>query len=555
MPTLKTLCCASVPHKMTSRITLPVRAKKLAQLTSIFVLVAALVSCGGGGGTEPPPVVGTFTVSTTSASVTLCPGLSRDVEVQVQSSNGFTGSVAITLSGLPNGVTVSPASINLKAGQSGTVTFTAANSAAEATSTSIVHGLSGSRSAFRSLPVAVTFNNASFVPATINLPIIRIETENHAPIVSKEEYINAQFKIEANTADPAWNFEAPTQIRGRGNSTWYLHPKKPYKIKLLTKTSLMGMPADKEWVLLANYSDKTLLRNTIAMELSNRFGLPYAPRSRAVEVFLNGEYEGAYQLMENIKVSTSRVNIPKLTSADIAGDAVTGGYLLEIDQRRDGTIIYDTAHGLPIVVQDPDPITPEQWTYISSYLQHTEDTIYSENFADPVTGYEQFINSQTFIDWYLVNEIFKNQDAKFYSSIWMYKERGGKLSLGPVWDFDLGAGNVDYDVTDDPTGWWVREGPWMSRLFEDPAFEARVQARWQELKAGQIDTIIKFIDQNAAALDQSQKNNFQRWPILGVYVWPNPVITGSYEGEVNQLKQWLTTRIAWMDSQLVPQPN
>ena len=553
MSTLKTLCCASVPHKLTPHITLPIRAKKLAQLASIFVLVAALVSCGGGA-TEPPPNTGTFRLSA-DASITLTPGSSHDVTVQVTSPDGFASPVAIRVENLPTGVTITSPSLNLTPGQSGTLTFAAATSAPEAQIAARIYGSSGTKTGLTFISVGVTFNNSSFVPATINLPIIRIETENHAPIVSKEEYINAQFKIEANTADPAWNFEAPTQIRGRGNSTWYLHPKKPYKIKLLTKTSLMGMPADKEWVLLANYSDKTLLRNTIAMELSNRFGLPYAPRSRAVEVFLNGEYEGAYQLMENIKISTSRVNIPKLTSADIAADAVTGGYLLEIDQRRDGTIIYDTAHGLPIVVQDPDPITPEQWTYISSYLQQTEDTIYSENFADPSTGYEQFINSQTFIDWYLVNEIFKNQDAKFFSSIWMYKERGGKLSLGPVWDFDLGAGNVDYDVTDDPTGWWVREGPWMSRLFEDPAFEARVQARWQELKAGQIDTIIKFIDQNAAALDQSQKNNFQRWPILGVYVWPNPVITGSYEGEVNQLKQWLTTRIQWMDSQLVPQPN
>ena len=553
MSTLKTLCCASVPHKLTPHITLPIRAKKLAQLASIFVLVAALVSCGGGA-TEPPPNTGTFRLSA-DASITLTPGSSHDITVQVTSPDGFASPVAIRVENLPVGVTITSPSLSLTPGQSGTLTFAAATSAPEAQSAARIYGSSGTKTGLTSISVGVTFNNSSFVPTTINLPIIRIDTENHAPIVSKEEYINAQLKIEANTADPAWNFEAPTQIRGRGNSTWYLHPKKPYKIKLLTKTTLMGMPADKEWVLLANYSDKTLLRNAVAMELSNRFGLPYAPRSRAVEVFLNGEYEGAYQLMENIKISTSRVNIPKLTSADIAGDAVTGGYLLEIDQRRDGTIIYDTAHGLPIVVQDPDPITPEQWTYISSYLQQTENTIYSENFADPVTGYEQLINSQTFIDWYLVNEIFKNQDAKFYSSIWMYKERGGKLSLGPVWDFDLGAGNVDYDVTDDPTGWWVREGPWMSRLFEDPAFEARVQARWQELKAGQIDTIIKFIDQNAAALDQSQKNNFQRWPILGVYVWPNPVITGSYEGEVNQLKQWLTTRIQWMDSQLVPQPN
>jgi hypothetical protein len=554
MPTLKTLCCASVPHKRTPHLTRQTRAKKLAQLASIFVLVAALVSCGGGGGTEPPPNTGTFRLSA-DASITLTPGSSHDVTVQVTSADGFASPVAIRVENLPTGVTITSPSLSLTPGQSGTLTFAAATSAPEAQIAARIYGSSGTKSGLTSISVGVTFNNSSFVPATINLPIIRIETENHAPIVSKEEYINAQFKIEANTADPAWNFEAPTQIRGRGNSTWYLHPKKPYKIKLLTKTSLMGMPADKEWVLLANYSDKTLLRNTVAMELSNRFGLPYAPRSRAVEVFLNGEYEGAYQLMENIKISTSRVNIPKLTSADIAGDAVTGGYLLEIDQRRDGTIIYDTAHGLPIVVQDPDPIASEQWTYISSYLQQTEDAIYSESFADPSTGYEQFINSQTFIDWYLVNEIFKNQDAKFFSSIWMYKERGGKLSLGPVWDFDLGAGNVDYDVTDDPTGWWVREGPWISRLFEDPAFEARVQARWQELKAGQIDTIFVFIDQNAAALDQSQKNNFQRWPILNVYVWPNPVITGSYEGEVSQLKQWLTTRIAWMDSQMFPQPN
>jgi hypothetical protein len=554
MPTLKTLCCASVPHKLTPHLTLPVRAKKLAQIASILVLVAALVSCGGGGGTEPPPNTGTFRLSA-DASITLTPGSSHDVTVQVTSPDGFASPVAIRVENLPTGVTITSPSLNLTPGQSGTLTFAAATSAPEAQIAARIYGSSGTKTGLTSISVGVTFNNSSFVPASINLPVIRIETENHAPIVSKEEYINGQFKIEANTADPAWNFEAPTQIRGRGNSTWYLHPKKPYKIKLLTKTSLMGMPADKEWVLLANYSDKTLLRNTVAMELSNRFGLPYAPRSRAVEVFLNGKYEGAYQLMENIKISTSRVNIPKLTSADIAGDAVTGGYLLEIDQRRDGTIIYDTAHGLPIVVQDPDPIAPEQWTYISSYLQQTEDAIYSENFADPATGYEQFINSQTFIDWYLVNEIFKNQDAKFYSSIWMYKERGGKLSLGPVWDFDLGAGNVDYDVTDDPTGWWVREGPWMSRLFEDPAFVARVEARWQELKAGQIDTIFTFIDQNAAALDQSQKNNFQRWPILNVYVWPNPVITGSYDGEVNQLKQWLTTRIQWMDSQLVPQPQ
>jgi CotH kinase protein len=158
----------------------------------------------------------------------------------------------------------------------------------------------------------------------------------------------------------------------------------------------------------------------------------------------------------------------------------------------------------------------------------------------------------------MVNELFKNNDAVFWSSCWLYKDRSGKIFMGPVWDFDTGAGNVNYNGNNDPTGWWLRSNPlptaqWTERLFDDPAFAAAVAARWKQIKVSQLDTLSTYIDQNAAALDQSERNNFQRWPILSTYVVPNAEVAGSYQGEVNYLKSWLTQRIAWMDSELDPQ--
>ena len=190
-------------------------------------------------------------------------------------------------------------------------------------------------------------------------------------------------------------------------------------------------------------------------------------------------------------------------------------------------------------------------------MQQAENVLYSAGFADPATGYPQYLDQDSFIGWYLVNELFKNNDAAFWSSCWLYKDRNDKLFMGPVWDFDLGAGNINYNGNDDPTGWWLRSNPltytqWTKRLFDDPAFAAAVASRWKQLKKTQFDTLSAYIDENAAALDQSQQNNFQRWPILGQYVPPNAEVAGSYQGEVDYLKSWLTKRIAWMDSQLDP---
>jgi hypothetical protein len=400
-------------------------------------------------------------------------------------------------------------------------------------------------------------SNPNFVPSTINLPVIYITTAGAAPVVSETDYLSGSLGVTPLPGSSDVAYSGTMQIKGHGNSTWFL-PKKPYKVKLDTKASLLGMASSKDWILLANYDDKSLLRDLVAFEVGMRLGMAWTPNSRFVELYFNGQYEGNYQLTEEIEIDKNRVNIPEMATTDISGTALTGGYLLEVDDRDDpDDILFTTSRGNIFDLHDPDPAAPQQLAYIQNYVQETEDAVYSPDFADPTTGYAQYLDIDSYINWYLVNELFKNNDAVFWSSCWLYKDRSGKIFMGPVWDFDTGAGNINYNGNNDPTGWWLRSNPlptaqWTERLFDDPAFAAAVAARWNEIKASQLDTLSTYIDENAAALDQSERNNFQRWPILSTYVVPNAEVAGSYQGEVNYLKSWLTQRIAWMDSQLDP---
>lgn len=379
------------------------------------------------------------------------------------------------------------------------------------------------------------------------LPVVYLNTENGDPIISKDDYLNGTIKIFPNQNISVSVFSATTQVKGRGNSTWSM-PKKPYKIKLNSKASLLGMPSDKEWVLLANYSDKTLMRNYLAFECSNRFSMAYTPRSQFVELIINGEYVGNYSLCEQIKVSSSRVNIKELKITDLTTPSITGGYLLEVDERLDEDYWFRTNTGVPICFNSPDSVDSLQFNYLKNFIQQTEDTLYGANFADTTSGYANFIKTQTFIDWYLINELFKNNDAVFFSSVYMYKDRGSKLCMGPVWDFDIAAGNINYNDNDNPKGWWIKNARWISRLFSDPAFAEKVKVRWNAVKTSKIETLMAFADSVANGLESSQKENFRVWPILNTLVWPNPAIRGSYANEVQYLKDWLSTRIDWMDS-------
>ncbi len=378
------------------------------------------------------------------------------------------------------------------------------------------------------------------------LPIIYLETE--APVLSKEESVKGKMQIDANNSGYQQTVtEFQMEMRGRGNSTWGM-PKKPYRIKLDKKAEILGMAAAKKWVLLANFTDKTILRNALAFELGARFEVPFTPKSRFVEVILNGEYLGNYLLTDQVEVGENRVNIPELSQASPASD-ISGGYLLEVDARLGEPYWFITKKGVAITIKSPEEITEDQLNYISSYLQATEDAMFSEKFTDASEGYNKYIDVESFINWYLVNELTRNNDADFFSSVYMYKDRGGKLTLGPIWDFDIAFGNVNYNGNNAPQGWWVNNSVWISRLMEDPIFRKKVQVRWNMLKATKINSIFDFINQQAAYLKLSQKQNFNKWDVLYNYTWPNAVVLGSYDNEVQYMKEWLAKRIAWMDDE------
>lgn len=377
------------------------------------------------------------------------------------------------------------------------------------------------------------------------LPIVYINTVEQTPIVSKDLYVQGNLIIQDASGQL---FSEPMEIKGRGNSTWGM-PKKPYKIKLNTKASILGMPKDKEWVLLANYADKTLMRNYLALKMGNQMNLAYTPRMQSVEVVLNGKHQGNYLLGEQIKVSSDRVNITELTETDIDEESINGGYLLEIDARLDETYWFITDKEVAITIKSPKDITGEQLEYIKNYMQQTENAIFSESYTSPETGYRQYINTESMIEWYWINELFKNNDAILHSSVYLYKDRNDKLNFGPLWDFDIAAGNVNYNDNYTPSGWWIRKAPWINKLLTDPALEQEFISRWNEIKIDIIPNILATLESKAQQLDQSQRLNFLKWPILNQWVWPNAVVTGSYANEVTYLQNWLKARIAWIDMQ------
>nr|WP_294947935.1 CotH kinase family protein [uncultured Mucilaginibacter sp.] len=379
------------------------------------------------------------------------------------------------------------------------------------------------------------------------LPVFTITTAS--PVVSKDDYVDGTLSINTMGLYTQEVTTIPTQIKGRGNSTWGM-PKKPYRLKFTSKNAMLGLPSAKNWVLLANYADKTLMRNYLAFGLAQAAKSDFAPHGIPVEVIMNGDYVGNYLLTEQVEINATRVNIPELKATDVSATAITGGYLIELDQRNGEIVHWVTDKNLPMNLRSPEAPNAEQLNYIKTYIQNTEAAIFSADFADPDKGYAKYINVDSFISWFFVNEVFKNQDAQNFASMFYYKDRGGKLGMGPAWDFDLGAGNVDYSDATKPEGWWVKNGTWMTRLFQDPAFVAKVKAKWAELKGGAIPAMMLSLDNTQARFEFSQRKNFNRWNILNTYVWPNPVVLGSYYAEVAQVKYWLSMREVWLDENI-----
>ena len=258
------------------------------------------------------------------------------------------------------------------------------------------------------------------------IPILYLNTSG--PVVSKDDYITGSASFNANGQFDQDTVTRTLQIKGHGNSTWDM-PKKPYKIKFDKKTSVLGMPAAKNWILLANYADKTLLRNSVAFSMGQQFSASSTPRYRFVDVVMNGVYQGNYNITEAVEINASRVNITALGPSDVSADVITGGYLLEIDQRKDETTTFQTTRGLDFGLKDPETrLHQDQLAYISKATFNKRKT---ENicrrFCRPGEWLcKNILMLTSFINWYLVKELMKDNDGLDYSSIYYYKDRGGK---------------------------------------------------------------------------------------------------------------------------------
>ena len=356
-----------------------------------------------------------------------------------------------------------------------------------------------------------------------------IQTENASPIASKDEYTSGSVN------------SLPMKIRGRGNSTWGL-PKKPYQLKLSAPSPMFGMSPDKKWIMLANYSDKTMLRNELAFDMSRISRLQWTPDSRFAEVTVNGQYDGLYQMTQKVEVTDNRVPV---------GDT---GYLLEVDQlnRLDTDDVFIRTDNYLFNIKSPDAdINDPSHIYIRDYLRDTEAALLGEGFRDPNTGYRKYIDVDAFVDWYLINELAKNKDANFFSSVYMTLDPGGKLKMGPVWDFDIGFGNNNNPRvrTFDPIGFHVKKTVWIERLFQDPYFVSKLRDRFNYFYNHRESLYAKVLS-NADRIDAAQRRNYQRWGTLGQYVWPNPVYFDTYQEEVDHLIGWLELRFEWMKGEL-----
>lgn len=385
-----------------------------------------------------------------------------------------------------------------------------------------------------------------------NIPVIRIKTKNSAPILDKKNYVDGTITIsdpEKLYSDVA-EFSAEMGIRGRGNSTWSF-PKKPWKVKLKEKASLLGMPADKEWALLANYADRTLVRNIVAMKLSEICGFSWTPRMHSVEVYLNGKYQGVYTLCEHKKVSSDRVDIDVVGEDVTGGDAITGGYYLEIEEQQDETTCWWTSMGVPMMFSDPEEPNSEQLAYVKGLFESFEQALWAKDHSQ-TSGYPKYIDVDSFVDYYIVQELTKNIDGNLRKSSFITKERGKKMEMYHLWDFDLTLGNCGYfwgNVGNGPESFWIKLDKWYPHLFADPAFVDKVQKRWNELKP-EFDKIPEFIDEQTFYLAKAQERNFKVWSIWESVDWVYFPSLGSYEKEVEYLKDFYTKRLEWLDREL-----
>ena len=375
--------------------------------------------------------------------------------------------------------------------------------------------------------------------------------------------------------NPYNNYNGKIAIEVRG-STSQQYPKKSYGFEtqdLLganNNVPLLGLPIENDWILYGPYPDKTLLRDVLTYDLSRKFG-NYASNWRFCELVIDGEYRGVYILLERIKRDNDRVNIARLDADDLAGDSLTGGYIVKVDKLT-GEVGYSwtSNYNTEVVMQFHDPefdqLNPIQASYMENFIGEFEDVIWGPQFDDPLVGYSNYIETTSFYDFFILQELGRTVDG-YRSSSFMHKGKtsgawNGKLIAGPMWDFNLSYGNADYCNANLTTGWQYNFDEvcdftsaipfWWEKLLASNSYKNGLKCRWEELRKGplQTDSINYFIDSMANYLQEGRIRNFEKWPIIGVYVNWNSFVGNTYQEDLNFLKTYIEERSIWIDNNL-----
>ena len=638
-----------------------------------FAFVFLLSGCGGGGGSSAPtqPPVAQLPPSMTLFSFKASENEGLDIDLTMSELNGtFSGRTLTNVSSKDLIASFEHNGSSASIGDAAQVSGTTAHDFTDL----VTYTITGSDGQTTSYAVDLTQFTA--------LPIIYLQTEYYAAIDSKEDYIPGDTSIVGGRDFDDFDL-AEMKIRGRGNSTWGLHPKKPFQMKLADKAEFLGMPNDKKWLFLAEYSDKTMLRNKISFEMGYISNLDWTPQGRFAEVYINDEYNGTYNITQKVEESDNRVAL---------GDT---GYLLELDQlsRLDSDDVYFESvltDKFWVNIKEPSlERSSSEYAYIKTLIndfenamsgstsmtsyfavaETTSDNVWDVNLSQTMTlvpnsdytvsfrakssidrtmiaglglyhdpwtnagepvslttawqtftlsqttidfgddqsrvlfdmggdqggevwiddvsvltadgielvangdfqsgeasweggaatavnitsyangsgGYAEYIDVDSFVDWYLISEITKNVDSMFFSSMFLNVMPGEKIKMGPLWDFDLSFGNVDYADSRYAEGWWVKYHPWYEHLFQDPDFVGKVKVRFAYFKDNQ-QFILDKIDAYAEQLQWAQQENNDKWQTLGMYVWPNPVVFDTYQEEVDHMKSWYIDRMDWLEA-------
>jgi hypothetical protein len=394
-----------------------------------------------------------------------------------------------------------------------------------------------------------------------HIPTLYVTTDNGQTATSTDVYLPGKISIKSSRAsDEITN--VVMGIRGRGNSTWGM-PKKPYRLKLDKKAHLFGLPAkEKDWVLLANYADKTLMRNALAFKIGESVGLEFTPSVQFVDLVFNSQYYGNYMLTDQVEVGDNRVPVEKQEITHTTVPMITGGYLLEIDGFAGSEPLwFSSPRGLPITIKYPkeDEINSQQLTYITNYIRDFENVLFSSSFKNPDTGYRAWVDTTSLVNWYIACELTGNSDS-FWSTFIYKKREDPKIYFGPLWDFDIAFNNDDR--LGDATQKLMRKyahapRTWIEQIWKDEWFQKAVERRWLELlQTGLYDNLIAYIDETSTLLQTSQQLNFQKWKILDTRVYRETFLFPTYNEGVDYLKEYIRDRIAFLTgSFVIPEPE